>query len=497
MRKTLTLALALVTLALALIAPAFRGSKVLAQPVTQTIILNTGFDQWLAPPALIPIGQKDNEWRVITDSVNGVPNPLLATGRPADVVSNATWGVFQDANFPNSRWISVTPAQGAPVPTPPPSGPFNEFQYAFYFTLPVGVSSPVLTMKLSADDHITKVTLNSHTLFQGSGGIFINPPLMNATFTSPPVPADFLSGPNVNVITVDVEDTAGAITGLIVDGTVTYVDCDRSAVKDIGTGTFAVGGGGVDSITFWEASGGPPTPHTFAAMGPELTTKLSGTLSSTNTDFEGVPGEEFYDVFYSKWDGTFDSSGQFVTIEAEWDRGAPSGGGLNISRVDLNFPVIGPMFANSVMTFVALGDNALPSNIGKAVDSDNSVPPLTTTTMGNTVGQTQRLRITLGFPCGGSTVCLQDDSNSSIVFLGDTVTGAYRFCCGGTTFNGVAQVTKKGNTVTFQHYTSDRRMLAQFDGAGFKGSVALQTPPGVMKCTILDRDTRNNSCICQ
>jgi hypothetical protein len=91
MRKTRTLALALVALALALITPPLRGSKVLAQPITQTIILNTGFDQWLAPPALIPVTQKDNEWRVITDSVNGVPNPSLATGRPADVVYNATW----------------------------------------------------------------------------------------------------------------------------------------------------------------------------------------------------------------------------------------------------------------------------------------------------------------------------------------------------------------------------------------------------------------------
>jgi len=485
MRKTLALALALVSLAL--ITPPLKGSKVLAQPVTQTIFLNTGFDQWLASPALIPVGQKDNEWRVITDSVNGVPNPSLATGRPADVVSNATWGVFQDANFPNSRWISVTPAQGAPVPTPPPSGPFNEFQYAFYFTLPAHFFNPVLTMKLSADDHITKVTLNSHTLFQGSGGIFINPPLTNATFTSPPVPADFLSGPDVNVITVDVEDTAGAITGLIVDGTVTYVDCERPVLKGIP---------GLNSITFWEVTSGPATQHTFATMGPELTTKLSGTLTSTNSDFEGVPGEEFYDVFYSKWDGTFDSSGQFITIEAEWDRGAPSGGGLNIGRVDLNF-ASGSTSANSVTTFVVLGDNALPSNVGKAVDLDPGVP-LTFTTMGNTVGQTQRLRITLGFQdCGGLKVCLQDDSNPSTVFLGDAATGAYRLCCGGTTFTGVAQVAIKGNTVTFQHYTSDRRMLAQFDGAGFKGSVALQTPPGVMKCTILDRDTRNNSCICQ
>jgi hypothetical protein len=93
-------------------------------------------------------------------------------------------------------------------------------------------------------------------------------------------------------------------------------------------------------------------------------------------------------------------------------------------------------------------------------------------------------------------VCLQDDSNPSIVFLGNTITGAYRFCCGGTVYTGVATVTKKGNVATFQHNPPDRRVQASVDGSVFKGTASLQSPPGVTKCTITDRDTRNNSCVC-
>src|SRR5882724_7688853 len=44
-------------------------------------------------------------------------------------------------------------------------------------------------------------------------------------------------------------------------------------------------------------------------------------------------------------------------------------------------------------------------------------------------------------------VCLQDDSNPGVVFRGNSVSGAYRFCCGGTVFTGVAQVSRRGNVV--------------------------------------------------
>jgi hypothetical protein len=92
---------------------------------------------------------------------------------------------------------------------------------------------------------------------------------------------------------------------------------------------------------------------------------------------------------------------------------------------------------------------------------------------------------------------LQDDSNPSTVFLGNTITGAYRFCCAGTIYTGVAVVIKKGSVASFQHNAPDRRVQAMDDEGAFRGSASLQSPPGTIRCTIADRDTRNNSCICQ
>lgn len=351
-----------------------------ASAQTRTIVLNTGYDQWLASPKLINVFEKDNEWRVISDPVNGAPQPPTATGRPSDVVPDSTWNLnpLLAANFPNSRWISITPLQGQPLPTPP-----NRFEYAYYFTLPDGFTNPELMMKLFADDQITKVTLNSTILFQGAGGYFYSDPLLLPS--SPLTSANFHSGPTVNVITVEVEDTFAGSTGLIVDGQVSYEDCTRLPIRNIP---------GLTSITFWESTGALPTSPSFLVSGSHLSTKLNGTLSSTNRDFEGVTEGEFYDVFYSDWSGAPNPSGQFVTIEAVWRVGAPSGGGLNIARVDFNGT---GKFASSVASFVALGNNAMPNGVGKAVDFDPNA--LTTTTMGNTIGQAQRLRVTVGFPC--------------------------------------------------------------------------------------------------
>ena len=53
--------------------------------------------------------------------------------------------------------------------------------------------------------------------------------------------------------------------------------------------------------------------------------------------------------------------------------------------------------ANSVVSFIALGDNSVPSDVGKAADYSSE----TYTTMGNTsapLPAPQRLRVTLGFP---------------------------------------------------------------------------------------------------
>ena len=354
------------------------GSHEATATQTRTINLNTGYDQWSASPALISVGQQDNEWRVTVDPTSLPPEPpgnLVSNGRPANVVVDTSWGSLNasgSANYPNSRWISINQNRDPGVLSPQ-----TVFNYTYYFTLPPGFSSPQLTMKLNADDHIIKVELNGNVLFTGSGGIFNSAPLP----ISSSMLSHFKSGPNINVITVTVEDQFKVLTGLIVDGTVTYEDCDRLPIKDIP---------GLTSITFWESTF-TATPFTFNIAGPELTTQIT-TLTSLLKDFEGVPGAEFYDVFISNWDGIVNPNGQFVTIEAVWPVGAPSGGGLNIAQVVFNGT---GQFANSVASFVVFGNNAIPNDVVKAVDGNLS----TDTTMGNASGPTQKLRVTVGFPC--------------------------------------------------------------------------------------------------
>jgi hypothetical protein len=58
-------------------------------------------------------------------------------------------------------------------------------------------------------------------------------------------------------------------------------------------------------------------------------------------------------------------------------------------------------------------------------------------------------------------------------------------------------VLVKGCVVTIQHYPADRRVLIKFDGSVSSGTASLQSPPGVLKCTITDRNTKNNTCACQ
>jgi hypothetical protein len=150
---------------------------------------------------------------------------------------------------------------------------------------------------------------------------------------------------------------------------------------------------GLVSITFFERSGGAvPTPFTFGVASTELTTRLGDPLSDSNSDFNGVQ-TEFYDVFYSNGNGTLNLDGEFVTIEGAFGFALPAGGGLNIAEMALNFSSSPAVTGNFVSSFVALGDNAFPGTVGNAIDGDLQ----THTTLGNTIGQSERLRLTLGF----------------------------------------------------------------------------------------------------
>ncbi len=90
-------------------------------------------------------------------------------------------------------------------------------------------------------------------------------------------------------------------------------------------------------------------------------------------------------------------------------------------------------------------------------------------------------------------VALQDDSNPSTILLWNSLTGSYRFCCNGTTYTGVGSATRQGCVFTLQHNPSDRRVLGRVDKAVHSGTASLQAPPSKLRCSITDRDTRNDT----
>jgi len=94
---------------------------------------------------------------------------------------------------------------------------------------------------------------------------------------------------------------------------------------------------------------------------------------------------------------------------------------------------------------------------------------------------------------------LQDDSaGCANTVLFNTITGEYRWCCNGTTFTGVATVKQLGDTFTLQHNASDRRVLIKLSAGSSppSGTGSMQSPPGTLRCTIQDRDTRDDTCLC-
>jgi hypothetical protein len=151
---------------------------------------------------------------------------------------------------------------------------------------------------------------------------------------------------------------------------------------------------GLESITFYERTGGiAPNAFTFAVAGSELTVRLADPLGgAANFDISGA-STEYYDVFYSNADGAFNLDGEYLSIEGVFQQGLPAGGGLNLAEISLNFASSAVEYGNYVASFLALGDNSFPQNVGRAIDGDL----LTHTTMGNTIGTEQRLRVTLGF----------------------------------------------------------------------------------------------------
>lgn len=200
--------------------------------------------------------------------------------------------------------------------------------------------------------------------------------------------------------TTSATDSVSSTTGILTEGSST-----GDAPKfDLPAGTTETGGPettpvrmlpGLVSITFYERTGGAaPTEYTFTVDGPELSVRLLNPLTDANFDISGAAGE-FYDVYYSDIDGNEDLDGRYLTISGIFSTVAPAGGGLNLAEIGLNFEGEETEFGNYVASYAILGDNAVQpdGNVDNAIDGDLQ----THTTMGNTVGAVERLRVTLGF----------------------------------------------------------------------------------------------------
>ena len=150
---------------------------------------------------------------------------------------------------------------------------------------------------------------------------------------------------------------------------------------------------------------------------------------------------------------------------------------------------------------VAASDNCPGVTVACKNQNDDVVTsgatfPVGTTTVTCTATDSSGNTATCSFNVTAFSACLQDDSNPSLAVLFNLQTGQYQFCCGGTLFSGTGTVTVKGCVVTIQHNTPARRVLIRFEGSANVGSASLQSPPGRLRCSIRDTDTRNNSCVC-
>ena len=137
-----------------------------------------------------------------------------------------------------------------------------------------------------------------------------------------------------------------------------------------------------------------------------------------------------------------------------------------------------------------------PGVIASCSPASGSTFPVGTTSVTCTAMDASGNTATCSFGVATFDICLQDDSISTRTVLFNSMTGDYVFCCGQFTLAGKGTVTRQGGNITLQHNAVDRRVLAKVSLSARSGIASLQSPPGSTKCTIADRDTRNNSCVC-
>jgi hypothetical protein len=150
-------------------------------------------------------------------------------------------------------------------------------------------------------------------------------------------------------------------------------------------------------------------------------------------------------------------------------------------------------------TVVSFPTPATPANCGATVvctPPSGSCFAIGTTTVNCTATEPMGQTASCSFTLTVFDVCLQDDSNPNTVLLFNSKSGSYKLCCGGMNFTGIGSVLVKGCTISLTHNPPDKRLLAKVDRAAGTGTASLQSPPGSLRCTISDRNIKNNNCAC-
>lgn len=147
---------------------------------------------------------------------------------------------------------------------------------------------------------------------------------------------------------------------------------------------------GFDSLTIVEQTGEIKL-HTFSLSSVALAMRAEP-LDQASADFLGGGGiQEYYDAFYSDSSGSPDVDGLFLTIEVLY---AGDDGGGNINDIRLNRTGGGFERPSVVARVRSFGLSAIPGSVSNAIDADVA----TTTFLGSSTDQNDRLSITVGFP---------------------------------------------------------------------------------------------------
>jgi hypothetical protein len=154
---------------------------------------------------------------------------------------------------------------------------------------------------------------------------------------------------------------------------------------------------GASSISTFEQTGAI-VEFRFDVASPALAHRLDF-LSEFNADFRGSGGiSEDYDVFYSDANGTPNVDGAYLTIEVLY---AGTDGGGNINEVRLNRQDGSFERACILSRIRSFGDGAVPVATYGAVDTDRE----TTTFLGQSTDQNNRLSLTIGFLSSAQADC--------------------------------------------------------------------------------------------